>query len=102
MSRLAVVINKTVRLAEETDTNPRLVSPRLLSERERIERPTIEAIRQGPLATAAGRRGAGTRSEESSRWPTTWPAISGACAIRLLEQLNSRPAGETAHWTTDA
>jgi hypothetical protein len=47
-SRLAVVIQQLVRLAEETDTNPETRVATLLSERERIDE-QIEAIRHGRL-----------------------------------------------------
>jgi hypothetical protein len=47
-SRLAVVIQQLVRLAEETDANPQTRIATLLAERDRIDR-EIEAIRQGRL-----------------------------------------------------
>jgi hypothetical protein len=47
-SRLAVVIQQLVRLAEETDANPPTRIAALLAERERIDR-EIERIRQGRL-----------------------------------------------------
>jgi Protein of unknown function (DUF3375) len=47
-SRLAVVIQQLVRLAQETDANPETRIATLLSERERIDE-QIEAIRQGRL-----------------------------------------------------
>ena len=47
-SRLAVVIQQLVRLAEETDANPETRIATLLSERERIDE-QIEAFRQGRL-----------------------------------------------------
>jgi hypothetical protein len=58
-SRLALVIQQLVKLAEETDTNPQTRAARLIAEKERIER-EIERIRAGhaeslPEATALER-----------------------------------------------
>lgn len=47
-SRLAVVIQQLVSLADETDANPKSRVARLSAERERIDR-EIEAIRQGQM-----------------------------------------------------
>ena len=49
-SRLAVVIQQLVKLAEETDANPETRVASLLSERERLDR-QIEEIRSGRLAS---------------------------------------------------
>src|SRR5260370_845805 len=49
-SRLAVVIQQLVRLAEETDTNPETRAASLLAERERLDR-QIQEIRGGRLPT---------------------------------------------------
>ena len=48
-SRLAVVIQQLVKLAEETDSNPETRVASLLSERERLDR-QIEEIRSGRVA----------------------------------------------------
>ncbi len=49
-SRLAVVIQQLVKLAEETDTNPETRAASLLAERERLER-QIQEIRCGRVLT---------------------------------------------------
>jgi hypothetical protein len=49
-SRLAVVIQQLVSLADETDANPGSRAARLLAERERIDR-EIDAVRQGHLTS---------------------------------------------------
>jgi len=54
-SRLAVVIQQLVRLAEETDTNPETRIATLQSERDRIDE-QIDAIRQGRLQPLADAR----------------------------------------------
>jgi hypothetical protein len=51
-SRLAVVIQQLVRLAEQTESDPQVRIERLLRERERIDT-EIEAIRAGRLQTLA-------------------------------------------------
>jgi hypothetical protein len=54
-SRLAVVMQQLVRLAEQTDNNPETRIATLLAERERIDE-QIEAIRQGRLPSLADPR----------------------------------------------
>jgi hypothetical protein len=54
-SRLAVVMQQLVRLAEQTDSNPETRIAALVAEREWIEG-QIEAIRQGRLPSLAGAR----------------------------------------------
>jgi hypothetical protein len=54
-SRLAVVIQQLVRLAEETDPNPETRVAALLAERDRIDR-QIEAIRGGAVPALDGPR----------------------------------------------
>jgi hypothetical protein len=49
-SRLAVVIQQLVNLAEQTDTNPETRAAKLLAERERLDR-QIEQIRSGHMET---------------------------------------------------
>lgn len=54
-SRLAVVIQQLVRLAEETDTNPETRAASLIAERERLDR-EIERVRSGSLETLPDNR----------------------------------------------
>jgi len=54
-SRLAVVIQQLVRLAEETDTNPETRVATLLAERERLDR-EIEKIRSGRMESLPAAR----------------------------------------------
>jgi hypothetical protein len=54
-SRLAVVIQQLVKLAEETDPNPETRAAKLLSERDRLDR-EIEKIRGGNVEPMSGTR----------------------------------------------